>query len=81
MDKNTFVISVLNTILFFYSYFCIVAYSNDFIASCNIFIQFLMFNGNFLMIEFGMQAQIYTFKTIFKIILFSKNVGASCYSF
>ena len=32
---------VLNTILLFYSYFCIVTYGNGFIASCNIFLLYI----------------------------------------
>ena len=33
-----------------------------------------------LIMDFGMYVWIYSFKIIFKILLFSKNVGASCYS-
>ena len=46
----------------------------------NIFIQFLMYINDTLIVDFGMSVRIYRFKIIFKILLFSKDVGASCYS-
>ena len=46
----------------------------------DIFIQFLMYISDTLIADFGMSVRICRFKIIFKVLLFSKNVGASCYS-
>lgn len=72
---------VLNTILLFYSLFCFAAYSNGSIASFNIFIQFLMYTSNNLIIDFGMQVQIYSFKLIFKICFLILNIFQKCWFF
>ena len=74
-------LGVLNTILLFYSLFCFATYSNGLIASFNIFIQFLMYASNNLIMDFGMQIQICSFKIIFKIYFLIFKIFQKCWFF
>ena len=51
LTKLLLPLRVLNTTLLFYSFFGIIAYSNGFIASFSIFIQFSMYISNTLIMD------------------------------